>query len=160
MVRSWVFNSNFEAAPDYKALALHVPPAILYQPLPLCVDLLHYILPGMTIKRWLDILASVFHNVVGQTTTIISRHLQKICTLWRWTRGPFQSSPWPLISFPTDGCEIIEDFVVLEEENTKTFSNGDFYPVAIGDLLDSRYQVVGKLGFGISSTVWLARDLW
>ncbi|KAJ8060985.1 hypothetical protein OCU04_010063 [Sclerotinia nivalis] len=29
----------------------------------------------------------------------------------------------------------------------------------IGDVLSSRYQVVGKLGFGNSSTVWLARDL-
>lgn len=34
-----------------------------------------------------------------------------------------------------------------------------YYPVRIGDLFASRYQVVGKLGFGATSTVWLARDL-
>jgi hypothetical protein len=31
-----------------------------------------------------------------------------------------------------------------------------YYPVRIGELLESRYQIVGKLGFGITST---ARDL-
>ncbi|KAJ5333044.1 protein kinase domain protein [Penicillium brevicompactum] len=31
--------------------------------------------------------------------------------------------------------------------------------MVIGDVLNSRYQVVGKLGFGVSSTVWLARDM-
>ncbi|KAJ5362017.1 hypothetical protein N7541_002861 [Penicillium brevicompactum] len=31
--------------------------------------------------------------------------------------------------------------------------------MVIGDALNSRYQVIGKLGFGVSSTVWLARDM-
>ncbi|KNZ76789.1 Serine/threonine-protein kinase SRPK3, partial [Termitomyces sp. J132] len=31
------------------------------------------------------------------------------------------------------------------------------YPVRIGDLFVSRYQIVGKLGFGMTSTVWLTR---
>lgn len=34
-----------------------------------------------------------------------------------------------------------------------------YYPVQIGEVLNSRYQVVGKLGYGVTSTVWLARDL-
>lgn len=33
-----------------------------------------------------------------------------------------------------------------------------YYPVRIGKLVDSCYQIVGKLGFGGTSTVWLARD--
>lgn len=28
----------------------------------------------------------------------------------------------------------------------------------MGEILRNRYQVVGKLGFGSTSTVWLARD--
>jgi hypothetical protein len=49
---------------------------------------------------------------------------------------------------------------VLEEEFFEQFKKGEYYAVNIGDLLDcDRYQVVGKLGFGRTSSVWLARDL-
>ncbi|KAM0666464.1 hypothetical protein ACQRIU_004319 [Beauveria bassiana] len=34
-----------------------------------------------------------------------------------------------------------------------------YYPVQIGQVFADRYQVVGKLGFGATSTVWLAHDL-
>jgi hypothetical protein len=36
---------------------------------------------------------------------------------------------------------------------------GGYYPVRIGDqFCSSRYRIVHKLGYGISSTIWLARD--
>lgn len=31
--------------------------------------------------------------------------------------------------------------------------------MSIGQIVKDRYQAVGKLGFGTSSTVWLCRDL-
>jgi hypothetical protein len=31
--------------------------------------------------------------------------------------------------------------------------------VHLGEVFQSRYQVVAKLGFGVYSTVWLCRDL-
>lgn len=34
-----------------------------------------------------------------------------------------------------------------------------FYPITIGQVLNERYQVATKLGFGAGSTVWLCRDL-
>ncbi len=34
-----------------------------------------------------------------------------------------------------------------------------YYPVQIGETFRACYQVIGKLGFGATSTVWLARDL-
>ncbi|KAK1827511.1 CMGC protein kinase [Podospora conica] len=34
-----------------------------------------------------------------------------------------------------------------------------YFPAKIGDILDGKYQVLGKLGCGITSAVWLARDL-
>ncbi|KAL2869548.1 kinase-like domain-containing protein [Aspergillus lucknowensis] len=34
-----------------------------------------------------------------------------------------------------------------------------YYPAHIGEVLNSRYQVLTKLGFGSASTVWLCRDL-
>lgn len=34
-----------------------------------------------------------------------------------------------------------------------------YYPARIGEIFKDRYQIVRKLGFGASSTVWLARDM-
>jgi hypothetical protein len=79
--------------------------------------------------------------------------------MWKSTRSLFQRSPWPLITFPSGGFKVIEDSVAVEEEKRKGPWKGEYYPVVLGSVLDSRYQVVGKLGFGVSSTVWLARDL-
>ncbi|KAM0740049.1 hypothetical protein ACQRIT_005233 [Beauveria bassiana] len=45
----------------------------------------------------------------------------------------------------------------------RVYANANFsryYPVQIGQVFADRYQVVGKLGFEATSTVWLAHDLW
>ena len=34
-----------------------------------------------------------------------------------------------------------------------------YYPVKLGEVLHERYKIIGKLGFGSASTVWLCRDL-
>ncbi|KAF3003880.1 hypothetical protein E8E14_007789 [Neopestalotiopsis sp. 37M] len=47
----------------------------------------------------------------------------------------------------------------VEEEALPDYLAARYYPVRIGEVFRDRYQVVGKLGFGVSSTVWLARDL-
>jgi hypothetical protein len=47
----------------------------------------------------------------------------------------------------------------VEEEKLAWYSHDHFYPVKIGDVFHSKYQVVGKLGYGGYSTVWLCRDL-
>ena len=62
-------------------------------------------------------------------------------------------------TFPRTGFEIVPESEVLEEERLNQFKNGLYYPVNIGDVYAAKYQVVGKLGFGSSSTVWLARKL-
>jgi hypothetical protein len=53
----------------------------------------------------------------------------------------------------------VRDSVVVEEEQFDEFKAGQYYPVNIGDVYASKYQVLGKLGFGTTSTVWLARNL-
>ncbi|KAE8318190.1 kinase-like domain-containing protein [Aspergillus transmontanensis] len=47
----------------------------------------------------------------------------------------------------------------IEEEEVPLYNPQNFYPVYIGEVIASRYQVVSKLGYGTSSTVWLCRDL-
>lgn len=63
------------------------------------------------------------------------------------------------INFPSSGFEVISSSQKLEEEIFEDFKTGRYYPVNIGEVFTSRYQVVSKLGFGSTSTVWLARDL-
>ncbi|KAJ9292808.1 hypothetical protein DTO271G3_8383 [Paecilomyces variotii] len=41
----------------------------------------------------------------------------------------------------------------------RDFKPEKFYPVHIGEIFNHRYQIVGKLGYGSSATVWLCRDL-
>ncbi|PHH52154.1 putative serine/threonine-protein kinase sky1 [Ceratocystis fimbriata CBS 114723] len=70
----------------------------------------------------------------------------------------------PLVFHPTKRVPFLDSSdVPLEEE----FFGGPnrvaatYFPVCIGDVYqDGRYQVLGKLGFGRTSTVWLARDLY
>ena len=47
---------------------------------------------------------------------------------------------------------------LIEEETRDGYDSKHFYPVRIGQIFDGRYKVIGKLGFGSASTVWLCRD--
>ena len=47
----------------------------------------------------------------------------------------------------------------IEEATYDSIPKGRFYPVRIGDILNNQYQVLGKLGYGLGSTVWLANDI-
>ncbi|OQO10485.1 hypothetical protein B0A48_03782 [Cryoendolithus antarcticus] len=55
--------------------------------------------------------------------------------------------------------EIIDSDILIEEETTEAYKPKNWYPVRLGEVLNDRYKVVGKLGYGGSSTIWLCRDL-
>ncbi|KAJ7128102.1 kinase-like domain-containing protein [Mycena filopes] len=67
--------------------------------------------------------------------------------------------PWLPKDFSNPHFPRISASELVEEECLSDYLATRYYPVRIGELLASRYQVVGKLGFGVTSTVWLARDL-
>lgn len=46
----------------------------------------------------------------------------------------------------------------IEQEAHDAISKYRYYPVRIGDIVESKYQIVGKLGYGLGSTVWLANE--
>jgi len=77
----------------------------------------------------------------------------------RYAKNLLRKSPLTPLGFPTTGFDVISDDNILEEEQFEEFKSGIYYPVNIGDVFASKYQVVGKLGFGVTATVWLARDL-
>ncbi|KAB8270700.1 kinase-like protein [Aspergillus minisclerotigenes] len=61
--------------------------------------------------------------------------------------------------FPTRGFKTIENDQLVEEEESPDYRADRFYPARLGEIFQKRYQIVAKLGFGTSSTTWLARDL-
>ncbi|KAK2757686.1 hypothetical protein FQN54_004655 [Arachnomyces sp. PD_36] len=70
-----------------------------------------------------------------------------------------ESTPLAPRSFPTSGFEVVDHSELVEEETLPEYKAERYYPVHIGQVFNNRYQVVGKLGYGVTSTVWLARDL-
>jgi len=44
------------------------------------------------------------------------------------------------------------------EEGMEKYRTGRFHPVRVGELYDSKYKVLRKLGYGQYSTVWLVRN--
>ncbi|CAG8051857.1 unnamed protein product [Penicillium salamii] len=48
----------------------------------------------------------------------------------------------------------------VEEERAPHYNPRHFYPMQLHAVIANRYQVAAKLGWGTSSTVWLARDLY
>ncbi|ERS98532.1 CMGC/SRPK protein kinase [Sporothrix schenckii ATCC 58251] len=61
--------------------------------------------------------------------------------------------------FPTNGFELIDPGQLVEEERLPTYDRAAYYPMHLGDIVGGHFQVVAKLGYGTTSTVWLARDL-
>lgn len=82
-----------------------------------------------------------------------------MASLFQWARTVARRAPSPPLRFPTTGFDLIGDAQALEEEQLDGFKKGIYYPVNIGDVFASKYQVLGKLGYGVTSTVWLARNL-
>lgn len=49
--------------------------------------------------------------------------------------------------------------ILIDEEISPRYDPKYFYPAKPGEVLTDRYQILVKVGWGVSSTVWLARDL-
>jgi hypothetical protein len=47
----------------------------------------------------------------------------------------------------------------IEEETLLGYSSVIYHPTAPDTILDGRYKTIAKLGYGASSTVWLAEYL-
>ncbi|KAL3495794.1 kinase-like domain-containing protein [Aspergillus germanicus] len=76
-------------------------------------------------------------------------------------RTVMSSSQWvctPRV-FPTSGFELLEQSIELDEETLPTYQPEKYYPVSQGEVLNDRYQALAKIGYGVTSTVWLAKDL-
>ncbi|TGO22271.1 hypothetical protein BPAE_0175g00150 [Botrytis paeoniae] len=81
-----------------------------------------------------------------------------MASILKWARAATRRTPSPPLRFPTTRYELISDAQSLDEELLEEFKRGLYYLVNIGDVFLSKYQVVAKLGYGVTSTVWLAQS--
>ncbi|KAJ2992638.1 hypothetical protein NUW54_g7886 [Trametes sanguinea] len=76
---------------------------------------------------------------------------------WGNKRATGTTLPSPPRPLSTARPTLIDPSNLVEEEIIPWYDPKDFYPVELGEVLHSRYQVIGKLGYGGYSTV--CRDL-
>ncbi|KJF61101.1 uncharacterized protein CIMG_13417 [Coccidioides immitis RS] len=83
--------------------------------------------------------------------------LKRLSSLLRWVKASIRRVPSLPTQFLSCDFEVISDSHILEEERFKDFKLGKYYPVNIGAMyLLPSTRSLAKLGFGITSTVWLA----
>jgi serine/threonine-protein kinase SRPK3 len=78
---------------------------------------------------------------------------------FRYVPALRRRSPSPLHRISSSSFTTLDSATKIEEERLPHYDPSVFYPVRIGEIFEDRYQVLGKLGFGSSSTVWFCRDL-
>ncbi|RDL34660.1 Uncharacterized protein BP5553_07788 [Venustampulla echinocandica] len=66
---------------------------------------------------------------------------------------------WKPLNFSNPNFVHIPESHKIEEETLPDYIASRYYPTRIGEVIKEQYQVVGKLGFGSTSTAWLARDM-
>lgn len=71
------------------------------------------------------------------------------------------SSQWTCTPkvFPTSGFEVLDQSMKLDEETLPIYQPEKYYSVDQGQILNDRYQILAKIGYGVTSTVWLTKDL-
>ncbi len=86
------------------------------------------------------------------TTNLLKRahsHNKQAISNFLHTRG---TSPGPQ-------GELISGHRLVEEETQPNYKTENWYPAKLGEVLVHRYELVAKLGYGMTATVWLAKDL-
>ena len=92
-------------------------------------------------------------DLSGQTMTFASKLLKQ------YTVGLLRSHLYKAHSIPGP-ARFIQASQCVEEERAPNYNPRHFCPIQLHSVIANRYQVASKLGWGTSSTVWLARDLY
>ena len=61
-------------------------------------------------------------------------------------------------AFAHEGAVQIAQTDLVGEETLTRFDSTIWFAVQVGDVLEDRYQVLGKVANGGSSTIWFVRD--
>ena len=81
-----------------------------------------------------------------------------MASLWQFAKGLVKEPDPQIFHFSSSNFKTLATDQEIEEEAHDAISKGRYYPMRIGNIVENKYQIVGKLGFGVGSTVWLAND--
>lgn len=84
---------------------------------------------------------------------------RSMSSIWLLARRLFKEPEPQILHFNQSNFQILPTDQKIEEEAHDTTLRGRYYPARIGEVVENKYQIVGKLGYGLGSTVWLARDI-
>ena len=87
-----------------------------------------------------------------------STPLRSMVSLWNLAKGLVKEPEMQLVHFSNSNFKIFPADEKVEEETHEAIPKNRYYPVHIGEVIQNKYQVLGKLGYGFGSTVWLAND--
>jgi hypothetical protein len=73
-------------------------------------------------------------------------------------RTPFKRA-WTPLDFSNTNFGRVAPGQIVEEETIPGYVALRYYPTRIGEVIQNRSQIIGKLGYGATSTAWLARDM-
>lgn len=73
-------------------------------------------------------------------------------------RSVFSTWLRPSRAETTQGPTLLRNDELIDEETVPGYDSTEYCPVGPGDVFNDRYKMVVKMGWGGSSTVWLARD--
>ncbi|EXJ79314.1 CMGC/SRPK protein kinase [Capronia epimyces CBS 606.96] len=74
-------------------------------------------------------------------------------------QGPLSHLLHSRANSPHPQADTVSGLKAIEEETLPKYNADSFYPARLGEVLNDRYKVVLKLGFGMTATVWLAQDI-
>lgn len=75
-----------------------------------------------------------------------------------WPRSWFHNQATAAVERPPPSTSIPQS-VLVDEEVVSGYDRSTFYPAYPGQILDGRFELKAKIGWGSSSTVWLAKDI-
>ncbi|OJI84529.1 hypothetical protein ASPTUDRAFT_56425 [Aspergillus tubingensis CBS 134.48] len=83
------------------------------------------------------------------------------CPGWYPQQRALVSPQWTSMprNFPSSGFKLLDSSLRMEEETLPTYQAQKYYPIQQGEIFNNRYQVLAKIGYGVTSTVWFGRDL-
>ena len=80
-------------------------------------------------------------------------------SLWRLATSLVNGPDSRVLTFANQGFSTLPADQNIEEEAHDSVSTRRYYPAYIGEIIENKYQIAGKLGYGLGSTIWLANRI-
>ena len=105
-----------------------------------------------------SMLVLLSHTKFHLLSYAMPRHSLLKVPSWHLAKRLVKEPGVQLFRFSSSNFKALPTNQIIEGEAHDAITKGTYYPVQIGDVFESNYQIVARLGYGLSSTVSLAKD--